>query len=179
MTKTDKRFWILLIPIIIISCNSNPKEADTKSANDFQRVDNFMLLKAENQSVDDVTDEITVDTIINGWHIRFKQLPNERVISRHFDYADNSLFVDLEYNGFKIVDCKEFRSENFIPENDTITAYQLYGSSISQVEDSVITLSFVCCIPDTDIGYDVSLKFDTQGTYSYKVTYTIDFYSEE
>ena len=85
----------------------------------------------------------------------------------------------LEYNGFKIVDCKEFRSENFIPENDTITAYQLYGSSISQVEDSVITLSFVCCIPDTDIGYDVSLKFDTQGTYSYKVTDTIDFYSEE
>ena len=75
MTKTDKRFWILLIPIIIISCNSNSKEADTKSANDFQRVDEFMQLKAENQSVDDVTDGIAVDTIINEWHIRFKQRP--------------------------------------------------------------------------------------------------------
>ena len=58
MTKTDKRFWILLIPIF---CNSNSKEADTKSANDFQRVDEFMQLKAVNQSVDDVTDEITVE----------------------------------------------------------------------------------------------------------------------
>ena len=31
MKLTDKRFWILFIPIIIISCNSNSKEVNTDS----------------------------------------------------------------------------------------------------------------------------------------------------
>ena len=31
MKLTDKRFWILLIPIIIISCNSNSKEVNADS----------------------------------------------------------------------------------------------------------------------------------------------------
>ena len=32
MKLIDKRFWILLIPIIIISCNGNSKEGGAESA---------------------------------------------------------------------------------------------------------------------------------------------------
>lgn len=87
----------MLIPITLISCNSNSKEVNTKFATDFQVAGKFMLLNAGNQLVDNITNEITVDTIIDECHILFKQLPNERVINQHYDYAENSLFADLEY----------------------------------------------------------------------------------
>lgn len=162
-----KQELIILVSVfaILVSCSGNKSGSKTS---DTQCEDKFMQLRAVTPAADHIAYDMMTDTVNGKWHIRFRQMPNGEVIScDDYVFADNSLFVDIDYDGKKVVDCQEFRVKDFIPENDTISSYMIYASDIEQITDSLAAISFSCCIPDTDVGYFVVLNFDPDGKYSF------------
>lgn len=89
MKLTDKRFWILLIPIIVISCNSNSKEVNADSnvavaqaIFSVEKISKEEFLQAESTSADyniypQLVDSIAQSEIIN----KIFQDAKERIIA--------------------------------------------------------------------------------------------------
>lgn len=135
-------------------------------------IDAFEQIKPYMHPKDVACDALSgVDTTINQFHLRYKWMPNEDIIQRNYTdtvikYADNSLYIDVDYGGRKIITAKEIRKNGlgeltnlFQPLSD----YQLYGVSIEHATDSTLTLQFGIYMPDTDVGDSIELNITRDG----------------
>lgn len=126
MKLIDKIFWILLIPIIIISCNNNSKEVDTDSnvavaqtVFFVQQISKEEFIQAESTSVDYNIEPQRIDSIAKSEIInRIFQDARERIIGLdslrrcaiYEAVTDDELFCvdnllyypDLKLLGFKV-----------------------------------------------------------------------------
>lgn len=134
---------------------------------------------------------ISVDTVINRFHIRYKWMPNKDVIQRTtrveegdnireslHKYADNSLYVDAEYDGHKIISVKEIdkiKLKSILSSPAEIGDYQIHQPFIESVTDTTFTLSFGLFIPDTDIGCMIELVLASDGSIVLSEMETNDF----
>lgn len=126
---------------------------------------------------------VSVDTLINQFHVRYKWLPNEDIIQQSTwidnggdvreslcKYADNSLYIDAYYDERKIVSVRKICKEDLkdiILSPVEIDKFQIHEPYIEAVTDSTFILNFGLFMPDTDVGSMIELLIANDGRISF------------
>lgn len=181
---------ILLIPIMLLSCNDTRQRNIDKSVSVTDSISGNMknLITVADTVSSELSENIIEnrnivhfesimhDTIIGDFFISYIIRDNNDIISKQVifgtgdtaqvEYADRSVFLDLKHRkGQTILSNKEINKYTFksIVPQDEINQYQLWAFRIMEVEEEGILFYLNICKPDTDICYFIDLYISKDG----------------
>lgn len=125
-------------------------------------------------------DSFECDTIIDGWHIRYKNIVNEDVVqNKHIDditpFADYSLIILLRKNDRLVFKTHEFRAKDFDVFDGHPEKYQLTSSTLTHVTKKEVVIENFFLMPDSDWGALIRMHFYDNGDLEWE---DVDYWSD-